>query len=77
MRMLDLLNYHHRRTTMLPQLLLGVIKSLVIDSATNLAKNHVEELIKKYLSDDQQKVLNALISDDNTHDKKSLTDFLR
>jgi len=62
---------------MLPQLLLGVIKSLVIDSATNLAKNHVEEMVKKNLSDDQQKVLNALISDDNTHDKKSLTDFLR
>jgi hypothetical protein len=62
---------------MIPQLLLGVIKSLVIDSATNLAKNHVEEMVKKNLSDDQQKVLNALINDDNSHDKKSLTDFLR
>ena len=62
---------------MLPQLLLGVIKSLVIDSATNLAKNHVEEMVKKNLSDDQQKVLNTLINDDASHDKKSLTDFLR
>jgi len=62
---------------MLPQLLLGVIKSLVIDSATNLAKNHVEEMVKKNLSGDQQKVLDSLINDDNTHDKKSLTDFLR
>jgi len=49
----------------------------VIDSATNLAKNHVEEMVKRNLSDDQQKVLNALINDDNSHDKKSLTDFLR
>ena len=62
---------------MLPQLLLGVIKSLVIDSATNLARDHVETMVKKNLSDDQQKVLDALISDDNTHDKKSLTDFLK
>ncbi len=32
---------------MIPQLLLGVIKSLVIDTATNLAKTHVEEVVKK------------------------------
>ena len=62
---------------MIPQLLLGVIKSLVIDSATNLAKNHVEEMVKKNLSDDQQKVLDKLIDDDNTHSNKSLADFLK
>ena len=62
---------------MLPQLLLGVIKSLVIDSATNLAKNHVEEMVKKNLSSDQQKVLDSLINDDNSHDKKSISDFLK
>ncbi len=62
---------------MIPQLLLGVIKSLVIDSATTLAKNHVEEMVKKNLSDDQQKVLDKLIDDDGSHDKKSLSDFLK
>ena len=62
---------------MIPQLLLGVIKSLVIDSATTLAKNHVEEMVKKNLSDDQQKVLDKLIDEDGSHDKKSLTDFLK
>ena len=62
---------------MIPQLLLGVIKSLVIDSATTLAKNHVEEMVKKNLSDDQQKVLDKLIDEDGSHDKKSLADFLK
>lgn len=62
---------------MIPQLLLGVIKSLVIDSATNLAKNHVEEMVKKNLSDDQQKVLDKLIDDDKSHSNKSLADFLK
>ncbi len=62
---------------MIPQLLLGVIKSLVIDTATNLAKTHVEEVVKKNLSEDQQKVLDKLIDEDGSHDKKSLTDFLK
>ena len=62
---------------MIPQLLLGVIKSLVIDSATNLAKNHVEEVVKKNLSEDQQKALDQLINDDKTHTNKSLADFLK
>lgn len=62
---------------MIPQLLLGVIKSLVIDSATTLAKNHVEDMVKKNLSDDQQKALDKLIDDDGSHDKKSLSDFLK
>jgi len=62
---------------MIPQLLLGVIKSLVIDSATNLAKNHVEEVVKKNLSEDQQKVLDKLIDDDKSHTNKSLADFLK
>ena len=55
----------------------GVIKSLVIDTATNLAKTHVEEVVKKNLSEDQQKVLDKLIDEDGSHDKKSLTDFLK
>lgn len=62
---------------MIPQLLLGVIKNLVIDSATTLAKNHVEDMVKKNLSDDQQKVLDKLINDDDSHDKKTLSDFLK
>lgn len=62
---------------MIPQLLLGVIKSLVIDSATTLAKNHVEDMVKKNLSDDQQKVLDKLIDDDKSHSNKSLADFLK
>lgn len=62
---------------MIPQLLLGVIKSLVIDTATNLAKTHVEEVVKKNLSEDQQKILDKLIDEDGSHDKKTLTDYLK
>tara|TARA_Y100001963_G_scaffold160214_1_gene269065 strand:- start:10052 stop:10216 length:165 start_codon:yes stop_codon:yes gene_type:complete len=54
-----------------------VIKSLVIDSATTLAKNHVEDMVKKNLSDDQQKVLDKLIDDDDSHSNKTLADFLK
>lgn len=61
---------------MIPQLLLGVIKSLVIDTATNLAKTHVEEVVKKNLSEDQQKVLDKLIDEDGSHDKNPLLIFL-
>tara|TARA_B100000131_G_scaffold172044_1_gene166260 strand:+ start:4688 stop:4792 length:105 start_codon:yes stop_codon:yes gene_type:complete len=34
-------------------------------------------MVKKNLSDDQQKVLDKLIDDDGSHDKKSLSDFLK
>ena len=46
---------------MVPALLLNVIQSLVVDSASTLAKEHVTKMIEDNLSEDQIKLVDAVV----------------
>jgi len=46
---------------MVPALLLNVIQSLIVDSASTLAKDHVTKMISDNLSDDQIKMIDAVV----------------
>ncbi len=52
---------------MLPALLFNVISSLVIDKASNLAAEHVENMIDDILPDSAKKELDKVIKDDPAH----------
>jgi|TARA_B100000809_G_scaffold166458_1_gene163722 hypothetical protein len=62
---------------MLPILLFNVISSLVIDKATDLAKDHVEQMITDLLPDDAKAELDELIKADPDHPFESATDALQ
>ena len=52
---------------MLPLLLFNVISSLVIDKATDLATEHVENMLDDILPDSAKKELDKIIKEDSHH----------
>ena len=52
---------------MLPILLFNVISSLVVDKATDLATEHVENMINDLLPDEAKKELDEVIASDPSH----------
>ena len=61
---------------MLPLLLFNVISSLVVDKATDLAKEHVEGMIDDILPKEAKKELDKAIKDDPTHPHTNAKDAL-
>ncbi len=61
---------------MLPVLLFNVISSLVIDKATDLATEHVENMIDDLLPEDAKKELDKVIKDDPSHSFDNAKDAL-
>ena len=61
---------------MLPVLLFNVISGLVVDKATDLATEHVEEMIDDLLPDNAKKELDKIIKDDQSHTFDNAKDAL-
>ena len=63
---------------MLPvaSLLFNVISGLVVDKATDLATEHVEDMIDNILPDDAKDELDKIIKDDPTHTFDNAKDAL-
>ena len=61
---------------MLPVLLFNVISSLVVDKATDLATEHVENMIDDLLPEDAKKELDKVIKDDPSHSFDNAKDAL-
>ena len=61
---------------MLPLLLFNVISSLVVDKATDLATEHVENMIDDLLPDNAKKELDKIIKDDPSHTFDNAKDAL-
>ena len=60
---------------MVPALLLNVIQSLIVDSASTLAKDHVTKMISDNLSEDQIKMIDAVVEEMPENNLKSVKDF--
>ena len=61
---------------MLPVLLFNVLSSLVVDKATDLATEHVENMIDDLLPDNAKKELDKIIKDDPSHTFDNAKDAL-
>ena len=61
---------------MLPVLLFNVLSSLVVDKATDLATEHVENKIEDQLQETAKKELDKVIKDDPTNPHKTAKDAL-
>ena len=61
---------------MLPVLLFNVISSLVVDKATDLATEHVENMIDEILPDDAKKELDEIVKADPAHQFETAKDAL-
>ena len=61
---------------MLQVLLFNVISSLVVDKATDLATEHVENMIDDLLPEDAKKELDKVIKDDPSHSFDNAKDAL-
>ena len=61
---------------MIPTLLLNVLKTLILDSATDCAKKHIEEAIHRNLGGLERDDLDKLIDEDKSHKFKNLSEFL-
>ena len=61
---------------MLPLLLFNVISSLVVDKATDLATEHVENMIDDLLPDSAKKELDKVIKADPAHEFTNAKDAL-
>lgn len=61
---------------MVASLLLNVIQSLVIDQAQSLAKEHVAKVMEDNLSEDQIKLVDAVVDQMPENSFKSVKDFL-
>ena len=61
---------------MLPLLLFNVISSLVVDKATDLATEHVENMIDDLLPEDAKKELDKAIKSDPSHEFTNAKDAL-
>ena len=57
-------------------LLFNVISSLVVDKATDLATEHVENMLEDILPDDAKKELDKIIKDDPSHTFDNAKDAL-
>ena len=60
---------------MVPALLLNVIQSLVVDSASTLAKEHVTKMIEDNLSEDQIKLVDAVVDEMPENSFKSVNEL--
>jgi len=60
---------------MVPALLLNVIQSLVVDSASSLAKEHVTKMISDNLSEDQIKLVDAVVDEMPENSFKSVKEL--
>ena len=60
---------------MVPALLLNVIQSLVVDSASTLAKEHVTKMIEDNLSEDQIKLVDAVVDEMPENSIKSVKEL--
>lgn len=61
---------------MIPGLLLNIIQSLVVDKASTLAKEHVEKIMSDNLSEDQIKMIDAVVDEMPENSFKSVKEFL-
>jgi len=61
---------------MIPGLLLNIIQSLVVDKASTLAKEHVEKVMSDNLSEDQIKMIDAVVDEMPENSFKSVKQFL-
>tara|TARA_R100001594_G_scaffold3242_1_gene12364 strand:+ start:282 stop:470 length:189 start_codon:yes stop_codon:yes gene_type:complete len=61
---------------MVASLLLNVIQSLVVDQAQSLAKEHVAKVMEDNLSEDQLKMVDAVVDQMPENSFKSVKDFL-
>ena len=61
---------------MVASLLLNVIQSLVVDSASTLAKDHVTKMMEDNLSEDQIKMIDAVVEEMPENNFKSVKDLL-
>ena len=61
---------------MVPALLLNVIQSLVVDQAQSLAKEHVTKAMEDNLSEDQLKLIDAVVDEMPENTFKSVKEFL-
>ncbi len=61
---------------MIPALLLNVIQSLVIDEAQSLAKEHVAKVMEDNLSEDQLKMIDAVVDEMPENTFKSVKELL-
>ena len=61
---------------MVASLLLNVIQSLVVDSASTLAKDHVTKMMEDNLSEDQLKMVDAVVDQMPENSFKSVKEFL-
>ena len=61
---------------MLPLLLFNVISSLVVDKATDLATEHVENMLEDILPDSAKKELDKVIKEDPSHTFDNAKDAL-
>ena len=61
---------------MVASLLLNVIQSLVVDQAQTLAKEHVAKVMEDNLSEDQLKMVDAVVDQMPENSFKSVKDFL-
>ena len=61
---------------MIPALLLNVIQSLVVDQAQSLAKEHVAKVMEDNLSEDQLKMVDAVVDQMPENSFKSVKEFL-
>ena len=61
---------------MVASLLLNVIQSLVVDQAQSLAKEHVAKVMEDNLSEDQIKMVDAVVDQMPENSFKNVKDFL-
>lgn len=61
---------------MVASLLLNVIQSLVVDKASTLAKDHVTKMMEDNLSEDQIKMIDAVVEEMPENNFKSVKDLL-
>ena len=61
---------------MIPGLLLNIIQSLVVDKASTLAKEHVEKVMSDNLSEDQIKMIDAVVEEMPENSFKSVKQLL-
>ena len=61
---------------MIPPILLNVIQSLVIDEAQSLAKEHVAKVMEDNLSEDQLKMIDAVVDEMPENTFKSVKELL-
>ena len=61
---------------MIPALLLNIIRSLVVDQAQSLAKEHVAKVMEDNLSEDQLKMIDAVVDEMPENTFKSVKELL-